>query len=142
YTLSLEGEKLKEWYEYQKTTPQFADSFLETASSLNYYFSSMGQVAFGISTYVPLNEEETELFKRFRNVFELAYRRYLDIEKAKAQAREAQIELGLERVRARAMAMQHSGELADLVSTLFKELTQLDFSLTSCIIWINNPEHA
>jgi signal transduction histidine kinase len=152
YTLSLEGEKLKEWYEYQKTTPQFADSFLETASSLNYYFSSMGPVAFGISTYFPLDEEETELFKRFRNVFELAYRRYLDIEKAEAQAREAQIELGLERVRARAMAMQKSDELSELVDSVFKELTKLDFALTWCIIniidepsltntvWAANPD--
>ena len=59
---------------------------------------------------------------------------------AGAQAKEARIELSLERVRARAMAMQNSHELADLVSTVFKELTQLDFVLTSCIIWIHDPE--
>jgi signal transduction histidine kinase/DNA-directed RNA polymerase subunit N (RpoN/RPB10) len=82
---------------------------------------------------------ETDILQRFANVFEQAYTRFLDLQKAEAQSREAQIELGLERVRARAMAMQHSSELADLVATVFNELNHLDFSLASCIIWIHNP---
>jgi len=36
--------------------------------------------------------------------------------------------------------MQNSDELADLVATVFTELNRLGFALTSCIIWINNPE--
>jgi len=52
---------------------------------------------------------------------------------------ELMIEACLERVRARAMAMQHSDELAELVSIVFRELTGLEFPVTSCIIWINNP---
>jgi signal transduction histidine kinase/ketosteroid isomerase-like protein len=87
----------------------------------------------------PFTVNETEILQRFTKVFEQAYTRFLDLQKAEAQSREAQIELGLERVRARAMAMQHSGELADLVATVFNELNRLDFSLASCIIWIHNP---
>jgi signal transduction histidine kinase len=135
----FKGKKLKDWYAYQKTTNQFADKYLLKADSLNYYWFSLGPVALGVSTYYPLTNQESGLFKRFLKVFELAYRRYLDIEKAEAQAREAQIELGLERVRARAMAMHHSAELADLVATVFRELNQLEFSLASCIIWIHDP---
>ena len=75
-----------------------------------------------------------DVFKRFAAVFEQTYTRFLDLQKAEAQARESQIELALERVRARAMAMQTSGELAELVDTLFKELTKLDFTLSMCII--------
>ena len=71
---------------------------------------------------------------RFGKVFDLTYTRFNDLQKAEAQAREAQIELGLERVRARAMAMQKSDELSELVDTVFKELTKLDFALTWCII--------
>ena len=115
YTHSFTGKELKDWYEYQKSTPQFADAYLEQAASLNYYMYSLGKVVLGISTYIPLNEEEINLFKRYRNVFELSYRRYLDIEKAEAQARESQIQLALERVRARTMAMQNSDELADSI---------------------------
>src|SRR6478609_5340883 len=47
----IKGEKLKEWLNFQKTTNVFIDKFLETASSLNYYWFSLGPVALGISTY-------------------------------------------------------------------------------------------
>lgn len=86
-----------------------------------------------------LSSTEIDILKRFSHVFEQGYIRFLDLQKAEAQAREAAIELGLERVRARAMAMHHSDELAELVATVFHELNQLDFSLASCIIWIHKP---
>ena len=72
----IKGQKVKDWITYQKTTNVFIDRFLEKASSLNYYWHSLGAVALGISTYKPLAEEELHLFKRFLKVFELSYRRY------------------------------------------------------------------
>ena len=60
------------------------------------------------------------ILKRFAKVFEQTYTRFLDLQKAEAQAREAQIELGLERVRARAMAMQKSDELKELIGTVLR----------------------
>jgi signal transduction histidine kinase len=125
FTHSLNGDELHEWYSFQKTTNQFADTFLEKAHSLNYYWHSAGPVALGISTYHPLSPEEIELFKRFRNVFGLAYRRYLDIETAQEQAREAKIETALERVRARTLAMQRSDELPEASAELFRQLQLL-----------------
>jgi hypothetical protein len=44
--------------------------------------------------------------KRFANVFNLTYKRFLDLQKAEAQTHKANIETALERVRARALAMQ------------------------------------
>jgi signal transduction histidine kinase/DNA-directed RNA polymerase subunit N (RpoN/RPB10) len=100
----------------------------------------------------PLTDEKFEILHRFGKVFDSSYTRFNDLKKAEAQAREAQIELGLERVRARAMAMQKSDELSELVDTVFKELTKLDFALTWCIIniidensmsntlWAANPD--
>ena len=72
------------------------------------------------------------LFKRFLKVFELAYKRYLDIEKAMAQAREAQIQLALERIRARTMAMQKSEELQDAAILLFQQIRSLGVQTGSC----------
>jgi signal transduction histidine kinase/ketosteroid isomerase-like protein len=138
---ALTGKEVSDWYEYQKTTNQFADSYLENAQSLNYYFYSLGPVALGMSTYVPLSDEEISLFKRFRNVFDLAYRRFLDIQKAEEQAREAQIELALERVRAGAMAMRQSDELSSLIFVLYQELTKLDARLDRCFLMIVNHEN-
>ena len=96
---------------------------------MHNYFYSIGPGALGISTYAALSDNELAIFKRFRNVFELAYRRFIDIEQALAQAREAQIELGLERVRARAMAMQKSDDLARAVAIIFEELDKLNIGI-------------
>src|SRR4030095_624345 len=126
----------KDWLKYQRSTNVFIDTYLETADSLNYYWYSLGPVALGMSTYVPLNENEIELFKRFRNVFELAYRRYLDIEKAEAQAKEAQIEAALEKVRSRSLAMHKSDELQEVVHAVFERLNELNFELDTAIIII------
>ncbi|MEP7267856.1 MAG: nuclear transport factor 2 family protein, partial [Saprospiraceae bacterium] len=87
-----------------------------------------------------LSAMQEELVLRFTKVFEMTYRRFLDLQKAEAQAREAQIELGLERVRARAMAMQNSEELKELIGTVFTELTKLDLVLTRCLIMIYDPK--
>ena len=125
----IKGDDVKDWIDYQKTTNVFIDKYLETASSVNYYWFSLGPVALGISTYRPLTEEGINLFKRFVKVFELAYQRYLDIEKAEAQAREAKIETSLERVRARTMAMQKSEELNDVVMTLFGQMKNLGIDI-------------
>ena len=130
----LKGKEVKDWLNYQRGTNVFIDTWLETATSLNYYWYSLGPVALGISTYAPFNENEIELFKRFRNVFELAYRRYLDIEKAEAQAREAQIEAALESVRASSMSMHHSNELENVVKTLALKFTELGLSLDGALI--------
>ena len=124
----IKGKKVKEWLAYQETTNVFIDRFLEKAASLNYYWHSLGPVALGISTYAPLTKEELSLFNRFLNVFELAYTRYLDIEQAIAQAKEAKIEASLERVRAVAMGMKKPDDLLSICEILFKELLALGFS--------------
>lgn len=121
----IKGDEVKDWIAYQKTTNVFIDKSLETASSLNYYWFSLGPVALGISTYNPLTEDEINLFKKFLKVFELAYQRYLDIEKAEVQAREAQIEASLERVRAVAMSMQKPDDLLGICEVSFNEFKKL-----------------
>ena len=136
------GEELKNFRALRKNNGERDDPKLDKTNSLHYYFYSIGNGSIGISTYSAITKEKLELLKRFRNVFDFAYRRYMDVAQAEAQAKEARIELALERVRARAMAMHNSDELAELVATVFNELTHLDFKLTSCIIWIHDHEKA
>ncbi len=94
----------------------------QTFSSGVYYYDAMMKYgSFGICISKPATDEEKNIQCRFAVEFERAYTRFLDLQKAEAQTREAQIELGLERVRARAMAMQKSDELVELVDTVFKE---------------------
>lgn len=125
FTKTFKGKALKNWIEYRKDTNQNPDPILEASTSVHYYFYSIGPGALGISTYSPLNDEDINVFKRFRNVFALAYRRFIDIEKAIAQTREAQVEAALERVRSKTMAMHNSQHVGATVVTLFDEVLKL-----------------
>ncbi|MHA0111425.1 hypothetical protein ACXYUI_30605, partial [Klebsiella pneumoniae] len=66
--------------------------------------------------------------------------RYLDIEKATAQAKEAQIEAALERVRAKSMAMQQPNELREVAELLRKEMGALGIeALETSSIYLVHP---
>ncbi|MCK5367148.1 MAG: hypothetical protein KAQ62_01305, partial [Cyclobacteriaceae bacterium] len=139
----LNGEARIEWTDYlmnkvQVDIPEYQperinqSELLSEPAVFNCFFFAQGFIM--LHTVEDFAQHEVPTFKRFADVFEQTYTRFLDLQKAEAQAREAQIELGLERVRARAMAMQNSNELAELVDTVFKELTKLDFALSWCMI--------
>ncbi len=134
FDFSFAGEELRSFRELRKNNGEQDDPQLEITDALYYYFYSIGDGSVGISTYSPINDQKLELLKRFRNVFDLAYKRYVDISNAEAQAKEAQIELALERVRARTMAMQKSDELNEVVFELFEQMNPLGFAQWGCAI--------
>jgi len=127
FTGSLTGKELEAFRSYRKQEDQFPDPLLDETEGVDYHFFSIGPGGLGITLYKPLNEDGLEIFKRFHNVFSLAYRRFRDIEKAEAQAREAQIELSLERIRAQVTAMQESSELLDIMVTMRTEFVNLGY---------------
>src|SRR6185312_15657326 len=141
YEEVYDGEKQKKYYERFMEIPEFRKGLQKVIDlgipiptwQKNYAVPfNNGYVLFIITK--PF--EETQIFLRFGKVFEQTYTRFLDLQKAEAQAREAQIEAGLERVRSRAMAMQTSEELNALIGSVFTELTKLDLVLTRCVILI------
>ena len=88
---------------------------------------------------IPYTNDENTILKRFANVFEQAYKRFLDLQKAEAQAREAKIEATMEKVRARAMAMQKPGELVEVAELLRREMGLLGVEeLETSSIYIHN----
>ena len=140
FEFSFADEELRSFRELRKNNGEQDDPQLEITNVLHYYFYSIGDGSIGISTYRPINDQKLELLKRFRNVFDLAYKRYVDISNAEAQAKEAQIELALERVRARAMAMRNSDELADAARLLYYEFGTLDINTFTCGYMFINEE--
>ena len=136
----LTGDDLEDFKAFRVKNGETPDPKLENISALYYYFYSIGIGSVGISTFSSLTEDKLNVLKRFRNVFDLAYRRYADIQLAAAQAREAQIELALERVRARTMAMQHSEELAETAFILFQQFKELGENPDQATIGIINEE--
>ena len=121
----IEGNQLDSWKDFRRRGGQPDDPKLDDIQALYYYLYSIGVGDIGISTFSPIDESQIKILKRFRNVFDLAYRTYTDITKAEAQARESQIQLALERVRARTMAMHKSEELSETAEVLFEQLNLL-----------------
>ena len=78
--------------------------------------------------------------KRFASVFSLTFRRYQDLKKAEAQAREATIEAALEKVRGQAMAMHNSNDLSVTTSIIISELKKLGIKPIRCGVGIINKE--
>jgi hypothetical protein len=83
---------------------------------------------------------DTQIFKRFAGVFGQTYRRYLDLLKAEANAREAKVEAGLERVRAKAMAMHSSKDLAETLGVFYRELKSLSVTPIRCGVALMDKE--
>src|SRR6187401_3612975 len=131
HVVEMGGKKLVAHYQYMRTLPvvgEIFDSIIEaghplpTFQIMHHAYFSKGFLLF--ITYEPVPEAH-DIFKRFAKVFEQTYTRFLDLQKAEAQAREAEIELVLERVRARTMAMQKSNELTDVAGLLFEQVSAL-----------------
>jgi signal transduction histidine kinase len=123
----LEGEDKIEYYRAMQNQTRYKikkDYYTgpEKIVHTDFYFNEGVLYVFSQHEF----EDESEaVFTRFANVFGQTYRRYLDLKKAEAQAREAQIEAALEKVRSRTMAMQSSEELADAAYVLFEQLNML-----------------
>ena len=147
YIIRNEGRKLEQWFSFlQKESPEGYQKLLLSASGdlekLQAYwsFADFSGGALLMVTMHPPDEPTRDLLRRFANVFGLAYKRFADLKKAEAQARESEIQLALERIRARTMAMQKSDELADTAALLFQQFRGLGQELMQMTIGIVNEE--
>src|SRR6056297_2466745 len=125
-----------------KHTPEAVKEYCLAADTYATTIALQKHTGIFINDYsgISLTSSEIDLLKKFSAVFEQTYTRFLDIQKAEAQAREARIEAALERVRSRSMAMHKSEELADAIGLLQRELANLEFALDNCILWIIDKE--
>ncbi|MGA9237438.1 hypothetical protein, partial [Robiginitalea sp.] len=138
--IELTGKDLEQWIRYLKEEigmPYREDLRKDRRIHTGTFFNRGILV---VSTPEFLPEGSTDLLERFSKVFEQTYTRFLDLQKAEAQARESQIEAALERVRARTMAMHNTNDIADTVTTFFEELISLGLGdSTRCGIGILSP---
>ncbi|MGN6298509.1 MAG: ATP-binding protein [Ginsengibacter sp.] len=116
-------------FKYNDNTviPPDIRQFIRNAESYTATFIAEKNSLLGANSWTKqqFSNEDYIILKRFAKVFEQAYIRFLDLQKAEAQAREAQIEAALERVRSRTLAMQKSDELVETAAVLFKQLIHL-----------------
>jgi signal transduction histidine kinase len=139
--LVIDKKGLKSWQQRRRSSGEYKDPRLNKISALYYYFYSTGVGALGISTFSPISKEEVEVLKKFRNVFDMAYQRYADIQKAEAQAKEAKIEAALERVRSRSMAMHKSDELKEVIKVVLEQFVHLNINAEHAGFYIDYKTH-
>ena len=132
YQKELKGDEFKIWLKWRKSISETLDNRILEAKSISFYLFSIGEGHLGISAFNTISDEKIEILQRFRNVFEMTYRRFIELQKAEAQTRESQIELALERVRARTMAMQHSSELQEASQLLDTQVRELGIETWGC----------
>jgi signal transduction histidine kinase len=137
FVMETEGEELEDVYRY--VAMQMDDEVLNIMGNSGFSIPKFQVVhcVFFLQGYIMFmtyerTPEAHDIFKRFGKVFEQSYTRFLDLQKAEAQTREAQIELAVERVRARTMSMQHSNELADTSFLLDSQIRALDIKTRGC----------
>jgi hypothetical protein len=128
--VDLTGKNLEDWLQFVKEEAKLPidETKIKGRRVQQAAFFAQGFLLF--TTHNPVADEIMKLLMRFASVFEQAYTRFLDLQKAEAQAREAKIEAALERVRARTMAMQKSEELDETNMLIMRQLESLDMSLS------------
>ena len=132
----LSGNDVRSYYQTMSTYLSVPKQqvFNETEYFYSFFFSG-GTI--NVVTNQPLSEEQCKTMIRVSQVFGLIFTRFLDLQKAEASTREAQIESALERVRARAQAMQQPEELKDVTQVLRQEMGTLgEEELETCHIYI------
>ena len=147
FVKELSGKEIEDHNRYMMTYPIFkriAEKLSEDGIPLYSFqimhasFFSQGYLMFITTTPVP---EFYDIFKRFAKVFEQTYTRFLDLQKAEAQAREAQIQASLEKVRSGSLAMHNSDELIEAGELLWHELRKLGIeSLSSGYVVMDKDE--
>ena len=105
FATNLDFEEKNRFYqkiiEYVPGLPEESKEFLFSIPGLAGSTVLLDNVCLYIENFsgIPYSDEENNTLMRFGKVFQQTYTRFLDLQKAEAQAREAQIEAALERVR-------------------------------------------
>ena len=145
FAKTYKGKIKKEYIDFllhNNKFPSFLEKLMVESQAFSTTLATSKNSGMQILRYTekPYTDSENAILLRFAKVFEQAYIRFMDLQKAEAQTREAQIQLSLERVRAKSMAMQSSDELHDVLSTLFQQFDVLGIKPVSVFLSLFDRE--
>jgi serine phosphatase RsbU (regulator of sigma subunit) len=140
FVVDLTGQKLQDWLLFVKENAKLPIDETKIIGRRVQQAAFFSQGFLLLTTHNPVADEIMHLLVRFAKVFDQTYRRFLDLQKAESQAREAQIEAALEKVRSRTMAMQRSEELSETSFVLFQQFAELGVVPNRFFIGILNKE--
>ncbi len=139
--IDLSGKELNDWIRYVREVMGMTikSELVREHRIHSVAFFSQGMIL--TTTPEPLPEESIKLLERFADVFNLTYRRFLDLQKAETQAREAQIEAALERVRSLALGMRKSDDVGKVTDSFFAEFKKLTVKIIGCSIIVADEKN-
>ena len=85
---------------------------------------------------IKLSDEDNQILKRFGQVFEQSYTRFLDLQKAETQAREAIKQASLDRIRGEIASMRTTDDLNRIIPIIWRELKILEVPFIRCGVFI------
>jgi signal transduction histidine kinase/DNA-binding response OmpR family regulator len=127
---------------YNSSTPEWKEQVFSREGgytrsvSVSHYTSIFVVNHFGRR----LSEEDNWILKRFGQVFEQSYTRFLDIQKAEALAREAIKQASVDRVRGEIASMRTSEDLNRITPIIWRELETLEVPFIRCGVFIVDEE--
>ena len=129
--------------ELKKINSTIAEALKDAVESgaLSHQWNPVARITDGILSIdliKPPDDDTKTILLKMAGAFNQAYTRFLDLQKAEAQAREAKIETALEKVRSRTMAMQKSEELSEVSYLLNKQVVELGIPTWGCAFNIYN----
>ncbi|MDZ7717365.1 MAG: ATP-binding protein [Balneolaceae bacterium] len=147
FTQELGGKAIESHYNFMKSLPQLTPIFreLEEAglSLPTYQINHLCKISHGFLlfiTYEPVPDAH-DIFKRFTNVFEQTYTRFLDLKKAEKLALETARQSSLDRIRAEIGSMRSAGDLNQITPIIWDELKTLDIPFIRCGVFIIDEEN-
>ena len=131
----LSGDEVKQYYQMMSTYLSITrNKILHEREFFYSFFFSQG--ALNVNTTQALTEEECNIITQFAQVFGLIYMRFLDLQKAESQAREAFRKTALDRVQAEIASMRTVDDLNRITPLIWKELINLGVPFFRCGVFI------
>ncbi len=82
------------------------------------------------------SETEIKILERFKNIVDLTFRRYIELQKSEASARDAIKQAALDRIRADIASMRTISDLDRITPLIWNELTILGIPFIRCGVFI------
>jgi signal transduction histidine kinase len=138
YALTILDEKeVKEYYQTMSTYISLPKQ--QVYNSREYFYSFFfPDGTINVITQQELTEEECSIMCRFTSVFGLIYTRFLDLQKAEDQAKDALRKTALDRVRGQIASMRSKSDLERITPLIWNELKTLGVPFIRCGVFIIN----
>lgn len=136
---TLKGNQVKHYYQ-SMTAVISSQQQLVYNEEENFYSFFFEQGTLNVVTLQSLTNEECIVMTQFAHAFGLIYTRFLDLQKAEEQTREALRTAALDKIRAQITSMRTAQDLEHITPLIWRELITFDVPFSRCGIFIIKEE--